>query len=231
MRCKLCHSADTVPLPFAVPEYEGQWVRCRACGSDSNSLDYDHSNYGPDNAARHRNQIGGAEVAREALRSNAEWFGHHHQLGDDRSFLDVGCADGSGLDVMQSLGWSVHGFDVDCPDYGPAPHLTIAPVFHRWLFPQRFAAVMARETIEHVPTPDLFLHDLHGVTRPGGLVQVQTPKPGDDYHPNVYQRTHLFLFSTKRLREMLSAAMLDVIDSREWEEIQPGQAYLCRART
>jgi 2-polyprenyl-3-methyl-5-hydroxy-6-metoxy-1,4-benzoquinol methylase len=105
--------------------------------------------------------------------------------------------------------------------------VTVAPMFHRWLFPLRYAAVLCREVLEHVPTPHLMLLELHGVTAPGGLVQVQTPRPCDYAHPRVYQDGHLFVASPRQLRTMLDAAMLDVIEPREWET---GQAYLCRAR-
>lgn len=231
MRCKLCHSPDTGPQPFAVPAAEGEWVRCRACGSDSNALTYDDVKavYDPAFAGRLEAISGGPGAARDQVRSNCDWFGHHAGGLPNRDFLDVGCADGAALDVMQALGWAVHGFDVAPPPY-VGPHVTVAPFFNRWLFPLRYAAVMAREVFEHVPCPDVLLHELHGVACPGGLVQVQTPKPCDHPHPNVYQRAHLFVASPRRLREMLDHAMLDVIDAREWDAVQPGQAYLCRAR-
>jgi hypothetical protein len=124
----------------------------------------------------------------------------------------------------------VHGWDVVTPPYAPAPHVTVTPLFCRWLFPLRYAAVLAREVFEHTPAPDLFLHDLHGVACPGGLVQVQTPKPADAYSPGVYQRAHLHVASPGQLRRMLDGAMLDVLDWREWEATQPGMAALCRAR-
>jgi len=127
---------------------------------------------------------------------------------------------------MQALGWSVHGFDVVRPHYF-GPHVTVAPCFSRWLFPRRYAAVLCREVLEHVPAPDLLLHELHGACVPGGLVQVQTPIPLGHAHGIPYQPAHLFLASPERLREMLYGAMLDVLDERHWDL---GQAYLCRAR-
>jgi 2-polyprenyl-3-methyl-5-hydroxy-6-metoxy-1,4-benzoquinol methylase len=163
---------------------------------------------------------------REEVRSNCEWFGHYLDGLPNRDFLDVGCADGAALTVMQSMGWAVHGFDVFAPPYA-GPHVTVGAVFSRWLFPLRYAAVMAREVVEHVPDPDRLLHELHGVACPGGLVQVQTPKPQAAHHPDTYQRPHLVILSPAHLRRMLDGAMLDVVDAREWPE---GQAYLCRAR-
>lgn len=228
MKCKLCHSAALTPLPFDVPPEAGVWFRCRACGSDSAAHGYDPSIYGSVYLAHHLELAGGDGGQADQISSNLDWFGHHH-TGDEKTFLDVGCCDGGGLRGMAARGWAVHGWDVFPPPYH-GPHVTVMPFFSEWHFPRRFAAVLCREVVEHVPDPDRFLHALHAVTLPGGLVQVQTPKPGAEHHPSLYQRAHLFLASPGRLLAMLKAAMLDVIEFREWEAIQPGQAVLCRAR-
>lgn len=225
MHCRACYSTGLDPIPFEVPAAAGRWSRCRACGSDTAAHGYDPAVY---DAAYYRTHAGTDEPAylRDQVRSNCDWFGHHAAGLPNRDFLDVGCADGAALDVMQGLGWAVHGFDVTRPPYF-GPHVTVGAVFSRWLFPLRYAAVLCREVVEHVESPDFLLHELHGVACPGGLVQVQTQKPLAAYHPDPYQRAHLCLIPPARLRVMLAGAMLDVIDAREWET---GHAYLCRAR-
>ena len=231
MICRACYSADLAPVPFEVPPENGRWFRCAACGSDTAAHAYADVRHTYDDglAARHRGNIGGWDAARLAVRSNCEWFGHHAAGIPNKDFLDVGCADGSALAEMQAMGYSVHGFDVARPDYY-GPRVTVGAVFSRWLFPLRYGFVMCREVIEHVDHPDRMLHELHGVACPGGLVQVQTPKPHDRHHDHVYQTQHLVIISPSQLRRMLAGAMLDVIDAREWTDVQPGQAYLCRAR-
>jgi SAM-dependent methyltransferase len=230
-RCRLCRSAKIGPLPFAIPASEGAWFHCHACGSDSSDNTYPDDLYSQDYEASEVAGSGGPEVRAASVRSNLDWFDRHHELGDDRTFLDVGCCDGAALRGMAALGWGVHGFDVFPPSY-MGRHVTVAPVFNRWLFPRRYAAILCREVIEHVTAPDLLLHELHGAAIPGGLVQVQTPQPIDRYHPIPHQRAHLFLSSPGQLRKMLDAAMLDVLDSRLWSDSDgaAGQAYLCRAR-
>lgn len=225
MTCRACHSPDLAPLPFDVPASAGEWRRCRACGSDTATHGYDPATY---DVAYMRTHAGtdDAAVLQDQVRSNCEWFGHHAGDVPNRDFLDVGCADGAALTVMQGLGYSVHGFEVFEPPY-MGPHVTTGKVFSRWLFPLRYGFVLCREVIEHVESPDRLLHELHGVTCPGGLVQVQTPKPLDRYDSIPYQRAHLVLIAPAHLRRMLAGAMLDVVDSREWAE---GQAYLCKAR-
>lgn len=226
MNCRLCRSTDLTPLPFDIPLTAGRWFRCQNCGSDSADHDYPDDFYTREYEENEVDNSGGVEVRNESIRSNLDWFGPHHELGDERTFLDVGCCDGAALRGMQDRGWGVHGFDVFEPSYF-ASHVTVAPYFHRWLFPRRYAAVLCREVLEHVESPNLLLHELHGVTLPGGLVQIQTPRPWFEYHPIPYQRAHLFLISPFKLQSMIQEAMLDLIEAREWEM---GQAYLCRAR-
>jgi 2-polyprenyl-3-methyl-5-hydroxy-6-metoxy-1,4-benzoquinol methylase len=224
--CRACHSVDLSPIPFDIPASAGVWLRCAACGSDTATHSYDGSIYTREYLYTHAGTDDPAKL-REQVSSNVSWFNHYLDGLPNRDALDVGCADGAALHVLQENGWAVHGWDVVTPDYGPAPHLTITPHFSQWHFQLRFAAVLCREVIEHVEHPDLLLHALHGVTCPGGLVQVQTPKPLEAFHGVPYQMAHLVLISPPRLRTMLAGAMLDVIDSREWET---GQVYLCRAR-
>lgn len=226
MYCRACYSSDLAPVPFTVPPEAGEWFRCRACGSDTAAHGYDGTIYNQTYMTTHAADAHDPARMREQVASNCDWYDHHAKNLPTRDFLDVGCADGAALTVMQGFGWMVHGFDVFPPVYA-GPHVTVGKVFSRWLFPRRYAAVLCREVVEHVESPDLMLHELHGVAYPGGLVQVQTPRPQDAYHPIVYQLAHLVVIHPLQLQKMLKGAMLDVLDSREWSL---GQAYLTRAR-
>lgn len=234
--CRLCLSSKVDPLPFAVPPENGDWVRCAECGSDSNSIDYNdvRGDYGPEYLDEFIRMAGGVDRLREQVRSNCEWFDHHHRPGLPKDFLDVGCMDGAALYEMKSKGWGVLGFDV-----APRPHLNedgigtvVGPHFSEWIFRRKFTAVLCREVIEHVPGPDLLLYQMFQVLRPGGLLQVQTPQPMAEYHDHVYQRFHLFIPSKIWLEIAIRGAMLDPIEWREWgppERGQAGIAVLCRA--
>lgn len=235
MICKICSSRNIEPLPFDIPESQGIWKRCKECGSDSSSLVYSEVKDIYDKAYSHVHggpDCENPELMENQVQSNCDWFGHHAEHLPNRDFLDIGCCDGAALRVMARLGWAVHGFDVVEPDY-MGPHVTVAPHFCRWHFPNRYGAVLAREVIEHVDSPLVFLHECHGVLCPSGLLQVQTPKPCNFYHAAVYQRAHLVIISPVALKAILSDAMFDILDGREWGDglDQPGHAYLCKART
>lgn len=226
MHCRSCYSTDLSLVPFDIPLTAGRWFRCGACGADTAAHGYDGSQYSEEYFQTHTG-VTDRDLLHAEVRSNCEWFGHYAADLPNRDFLDVGCADGAALDVMQSLGWAVHGFDVSRPSYF-GPHVTVGAVFSRWMFPLRYAAVLCREVIEHVENPDFLLHELHGVACPGGLVQIQTQKPVNFYSSYPYQMPHLCLIPPARMRQMLDGAMFDVLDAREWDT---GHAYLCRART
>lgn len=226
MICRLCHSPDLTPLPFDVPVAAGVWLRCSACGSDTPTHGYDPAMYGPDYVAAQLASAGGLPGQAKQLSGNLDWFGHHHDARLPKDFLDVGCCEGGALYGMAERGWAVHGFDVQRSDYF-GPHVTVSPFFCEWHFPRRYAAVLCREVVEHVPDPARVLIALHAVTIPGGLVQVQTPKTTGEFNVYGHQRQHLFVASAGQFRRMLGAAMLDVIEFREWSQ---GMAALCRAR-
>lgn len=222
-RCRLCSSTKIEPVPFDVPADHGRWFRCSECGSDSAAHDYDPVLYASQAEYMHRYDKD-LPALREDCRVNCDWFDKFHQPWLPKTFLDVGCCHGAGLDVMAEKGWAVHGFDVSPPPY-TGPHVAVANLFTRWLFPQRYAAVMCREVIEHVDNPRMLLNELAGATEPEGLVQVQTPRPFFGHLPQLYSTQHLFLASVNQLELMLGEAGLVVLDRWVWEI---GQAFLCR---
>lgn len=225
MRCRLCQSADVTSVPFAVPPDRGTWFRCRACGSDTNPETYDRKLYVDLKGYVAGYGLRDMDALRLDCRTNCEWYDGHALVKHGRDFLDIGCATGAVMAEMDGRGWTSHGFDVANADV--TYPVVVRPYFHRWWWDKRFAAVMAREVFEHVPNPEMFLHECHGVLQAGGLFQIQTPRPLGDPYDHVYGRGHLFIASPERLKALLAEAMFDVIDERHWNV---GQAYLCRAR-
>src|ERR1700722_10294450 len=146
MRCRLCNSVDIRRLPFDLPPEYPSWFRCCSCGSDSSELT-SASTTGFLPRPRATNH------PKELAKLHCDWFTSHKQP-IDQTFLDVGCGDGTLLDVMQAAGWAVHGFE-----FFSVPivrhTITIAPVFHRWLLPRRFHAVFCSGVVEWIESPDL----------------------------------------------------------------------------
>lgn len=232
MRCFICKSRDVKPVSFVAEPPYSQWVACAACGSQTALRRYDPNHYREGLDALMVADTGGIERARDMVRENAAWFERAHDAALDRTFLDVGCGDGAMLDVMAANGWAVHGWDVFRPLYF-GPHVTVTRLFHADLFPRKFAAVNAREVIEHCPWPELLLSEMREACLPGGLIQVQTPEPTDWFNTGTHTYGHLFVASAEAMREMIADAGLIVLDQMHWisECRQAGQAYLCRRPT
>ncbi len=219
MRCRVCGMDGLAKL---WDDAAGPWFRCVACGSDSADRPYPAGMYAAGYVASEVAATGGEAARRLEVRSNCDWFPHYKHLCGGMDFLDVGCCDGAAMHVMQDLGWSVHGFDVTADAARPGC-TTINPYFAASLFPQQYHAVLCREVLEHVEGPRQFLNELAAATRPGGLLQVQTPRPCVTQEGIAYQPAHLQIYSPPALELALREAGFRVLDRRMWPV---GQALL-----
>lgn len=228
VRCFLCRSKDVEDAPFETQPPYSRWIVCRACGSQTAMREFDPGIYPDGFSLTVTEMSGGIDKCREYVAGNAAWFDRFHEAALPRTFLDVGCGDGAMLDVMQGNGWAVHGFDIARPHFF-GPHITVHPLFSRYLFPMQYSAVCCREVIEHVPFPEFLLHELHGCCQRGGLVQIQTPSPVPHFDGAIHSIGHLFVASPAMLQEMITAAHFTIVDEMHWGDTrQAGQAYLCR---
>lgn len=212
-----------MPLPWGNDQV-GNWSKCVVCGSDSSDLPYPDGLYNDEWVADEVNATGGMDARRLSVRSNCDWYPHYQNLCDGMDFLDVGCCDGAAMLEMASLGYRVHGFDV-CKAAEQPGCTTISPFFAASLFPRQYDQVMCREVIEHVEGPRQFLVELVDVTKRGGLLQLQTPRPTNRDERIVYQRAHLQIYSPVMLERNFRELGLHVLDKRIWAT---GQCYLMR---
>ncbi len=140
--------------------------------------------------------------------------------------LDVGCGNGHIADTLTALGHDVVGIDFDANALDIArrthPHLTL--FLHE--AERSFSSyvpnadlVIAVEVIEHIYSPQKFLHNVYGALRPGGHVILSTPYHG--YWKNLavsvlgrwdhlftvdWEGGHIKFFSKPTLAKMLEDA-------------------------
>lgn len=224
--CRVCGSGDTRPLPWRGADGSA-WARCLVCGSDGSDTDPGQAMRFYDAAylATHHKLATRAELL-ESMRSNFDWLDlwAARMPPPERTVLDVGCAEGCGMEGLQARGWAVAGFDV-VPEARTGTHVHVAGQLEARLFPRQYGAVLCREVVEHVPDWRGLLAEVYHLLLPGGLFQVQTPRPWHAPDPIPYQREHLQLFAPIALRHYLGLIGYQVLDHRYWPA---GQAYLCR---
>jgi 2-polyprenyl-3-methyl-5-hydroxy-6-metoxy-1,4-benzoquinol methylase len=232
MICKVC-SEDQLRLLFRGEQCvhpKGHpcpdVYRCLACGSDSLANTYDEVRGLYDAAyIRHNLDDIGQDGCLEAIRSNVEWFRDYKPRAPGRDFLDIGCIEGTALIAMERDGWSVHGFDV-IPQAYLGEHTTICTSgFRAGLFPQRYDAILCREVLEHVPDWRQLLAEIHQALDPGGLLQLQTPRPWDVPLWIPYQQTHLQIFAPLVLCYWLERIGFAICDYRFWDA---GQCWMAQ---
>lgn len=220
MNCKVC-GQPTRPL------WHG-WHRCVACGSDTNPQTFEdvkHFYADPEYATHVLRQHGNCRNrVIDSMRTNLEWFTRF--TAPAHTFLDIGTNDGCGMIGMERMGWQSWGFDF-AHEY--SERVEIADEFTADLFEQRFGATMCREVIEHAPDWRKLLREAHAALLPGGLFQIQTPRPATEPVESSYQittnRVHLQLFSPGMLCSELERTGFYVLGSIIWTE---GQCWMCR---
>lgn len=227
MICRVCQSDRTAPLWN--DKHGCQWHHCMDCGGDSNEVAYQSvvNDYGTDYNLIAETEAGGYEGYIKTIQSNLSWFESYKMKVRKYDFLDVGCGNGGMLREMQARGWSVHGFEIFKPSYF-GPHVTVAPVFTAALFPQQYDAVLCRETLEHVDDWVGLLTEISKVTAPGGLFQLQCPRPWHTNHHITYQKTHLQAIPPHILEQKITEKKFAILDKWLWEA---GQAYMLQRQS
>lgn len=145
--------------------------------------------------------------------------------------LDVGCGTGDFLALARASGWEVTGTELSpyAVKVAAARELHVFPgeVWETGLPPDRFDVATCWHVIEHVTDPKRVLEEIRRVLRPGGWLVLATPNLNDHIfraayrlargrRPALYEEgereVHLFHFSARPLRALVSAAGLEVVE-------------------
>jgi SAM-dependent methyltransferase len=168
----------SVAAAMAVPRAEVRLTQCAACGLVFNrvfqveAVPYD---------AAYDNQQTCSSAFRKHLEERADDLVRHHPL-EGGAVLEVGCGKGDFLRLLCRRAGAV-GLGYDTTYEGPAASEDGTVVFHqRYLraaeVTRRFAAVICRHVIEHVPRPGHFLRELRDLAEAAGhpVVVLETPR-------------------------------------------------------
>jgi len=166
--------------------------------------------------------LGRIGFLREIVGRSVRWL----EACERGHLLDVGCGNGSFLDMMQQLGWEVVGVDPDGEAVSTARRIFGLKVFQGSLddvkFPDNhFDAITMNHVIEHVYDPVILLKECHRVLKPGGVLVVVTPNIKSMGHYMFCEHwrglevpRHLLLFSPQTLRACTETAGLHIEEIR-----------------
>ncbi len=128
--------------------------------------------------------------------------------------LDIGCGEGTLLDIARQRGWDVTGVEPNKHFVAWAEknyHLSIlqGDAHHLRLCKNYYDVITLLDVIEHVHNPDLYLKRCYQLLAPGGVIFISTPN-FDSIISRVMRRRwfyilsiHVFYFTTKTLSALL----------------------------
>lgn len=108
-------------------------------------------------------------------------------LGDIRPFitdgkpikaLDIGCAAGYCLEVMQGKGWHVEGLELDenlCAELNSKGFAVHNKLLEHFETAQQYSVITLFDVIEHIPDVDAAFQQLHKIANDDGIVVMVTP--------------------------------------------------------
>lgn len=138
-------------------------------------------------------------------------------LNTEGKILDIGCGNGDTMLILKGLGWDAYGFDIDKRAIDAARKRGLSNVrvgsYHTLAkYPDNFFdAVRLYHVIEHLDNPELCLKLISKKLKKNGELIIGTPNIDSatsfifgKYWYNLDTPRHLFLFSPKTLRYLMS---------------------------
>ncbi len=142
------------------------------------------------------------------------WVRHLEKKHPSPGLLDIGCADGSFLKRMGSLGWQVTGIDIDPQSIQIARKKGLqvyqGNLNSGFFPPDSFDAITLNHVLEHLYDPVDTLKICYQILRPGGVIWIATPNLDSYGHKRfgpawlgLDPPRHLSLFTYKCLASLL----------------------------
>lgn len=141
--------------------------------------------------------------------------------------LDVGCAEGTLLELARKRGWEVHGVE-------PNKHLVVwarkhyglkvvqGSIEQRSLKRNSYDVITLLDVIEHVAEPEKFLRRCSELLAPGGLIFISTPDFGSVWSRVMRRKwfyilsIHVFYFTQQTLSAVLQRAGFEMVTTKRY---------------
>ncbi len=225
--CALCQGCGCSVWHEDLPDYEyplpqhTTLVRCLSCDVVQQSplprADELAAFYPRDYHAYHYH---GSWLADALKRRYSRGLGREIRdcIGSRGAILDIGCADGSFLAALESMGdWELDGIDIN-PEVLSKPRssrlrLRAGQLESGTYLRQSFDAIVATHLIEHVCDPLDFLRICAGLLRPGGVMIGELPnldswdaKLFGRHWGGLHQPRHLFFWDPRSFEAFVRRA-------------------------
>lgn len=148
-----------------------------------------------------------------------------------KSFLDIGCNTGFGVEAARRLGFQSSGIDLSGEAIEIAQRLYPENRFVTGTAQEfenggeKFDAVLCREVIEHMPEVHSFMAALSSLMKIGGVLWLTTPDAGHFRVPKdfsawkeVIPPEHVSFFNLNSLRRLLTGYGIEILSRKyEWK--------------
>jgi len=220
MSCPVCHGRDFAPLG----DKNGYpVVKCRGCTHrfvdpmpSPHVIDEYYARYWI-NAKNVRNSERKVRKLRRILRRVL-------RKAPGKTFLDIGCNTGFGVEAARQLGYSATGIDLSGEAIGIArslyPHNRFREGTAQDLAAEggQFDAILCREVIEHMPEVHSFIAALRALMKVGAVVWLTTPDAGHFRVPRdfpswkeVIPPEHVSYFNLASLTRLLRGYDIEIL--------------------
>ncbi len=230
VNCVICGSPDGRPL-FQKASRNGTpftLVRCPVCGLEYVSPRPDPeeiSAFYSDSYFTERTDRGYNNYFSETTRHEIErvvnlnlrdlgFFEFEKGLGDEKRVLDIGCAAGYFLSLMNDRGWETTGVDISpsCVEFARGAGLAVyEDDYLEIAFARPFDLITLWASIEHLHYPDRFLEKARSELKPNGRLFISTCRAGGLNFMRLYGKDwrfynfpeHLYFFSRPAIKKLL----------------------------
>ncbi|HOT47290.1 MAG TPA: class I SAM-dependent methyltransferase [Spirochaetota bacterium] len=230
VNCVICGSPEQRPL-FEKASRTGilfTLVRCPVCG-----LQYVSPRPGPDEIGAfysesyftERTDRGYNDYFSEKTRLEIErvirlnlrdlgFFEFEKGLGAEKRVLDIGCAAGYFLSLMNDRGWETTGVDISpsCVEFARGAGIAVyEDDYLEIAFARPFDLITLWASIEHLHYPDRFIEKARDELKPGGRLFISTCRAGGLNFMRLYGKDwrfynfpeHLYFFSRPAIKKLL----------------------------
>jgi len=205
-------------------------VQCRKCGliyrNSQPRVESYQENYG-DEYIKYRNDIIDWDGWHKSRIENMSKVGlENFEARENRSVLEIGCAEGNMLNLFNKRGWQTKGIDIshEMTTYAREKlgmDASCATIEKTNFSDKSFDIVAMFHVIEHLPNPERALMESCRLLKDGGSIIVETPcfDLPNITHEWFNDNDHLTFFSESTIKTMLFKSGFKNIKSYGWELI------------